>query len=122
VAAGAKITSQLFRQLLLALDPLAITRRCEPHYLLASEWRTAVNGQQLTQLIELKNALAGILYGTGRAHRLGFYGTGATDRSACFGRRDFEFDPPAYSAGAEAFTSYLPLAACCDYRFQPLGR
>jgi hypothetical protein len=89
VSAGAEISSQLFRKLLLAFDPLAITRGHEPHHLLTSEWRTAVNGQQLTQLIELKNALAGILYGTGRAHRLGFYGTGATGSISLFRPKDF---------------------------------
>ena len=77
--AGAKIPSQLLRELLLTLDPLAVTRRRELHHLLMSQRRSGVNSEQMTQLIKLKNALAGIRYGTGRTHRLGFYGTGETD-------------------------------------------
>ena len=74
--AGAKIPSQLLRELLLTLDPLAVTRRRELHHPLMSERRSGVNSEQMTKMIEFKNAFAGVLYGTGRAHRLGFYGTG----------------------------------------------
>ncbi len=86
MSAGAKISSQLFGQLLLPLDPLAVTRRREPHHLLVSKRRRGVNGQQLAQLIELKHAFAGVLDGTGRTHRVAFYGTGGMERSRSYGR------------------------------------
>ena len=76
-AAGAKISAQLFRELLLALDPVAIARRRELHHALMSERRSRVSRQQLAQLVEFEHALAGVLDGDGRASsRLWFYGTG----------------------------------------------
>src|SRR5450755_3679942 len=76
MATGAKKSPQFLRKLLLTLDPLVITRRRELHHALMPERRTGVNGEQLPQLIELENALAGVLNGTGRAHRFCFYRTG----------------------------------------------
>ena len=69
MAAGAQISAQLRGQLLLALDPLAVTRGRELHHAVMSKRRARVNGQQLTQLIEFEHALAGVMDWAGSAHQ-----------------------------------------------------
>ena len=78
VAAGAQISAQLLGQLLLAFDPLAVTRGRELHHAFVSKRRAGVNGEQLPQLIEFEHALAGVMDWAGRAHQGCVYGTAAS--------------------------------------------
>ncbi len=74
---GTQVSAQLGDQLLLAFDPLAVTRGRELHHAFVSEWRAGVNGEQLAQLIEFEHALAEVVDWAGRAHQGWFYGTAA---------------------------------------------
>ncbi len=73
---GPQVAAQLFGKLLLALDPLAVTRGRELHHPVVPERRGGIDGEELPELIEFQNAFAGVWDEAGRIHRCGFYGTG----------------------------------------------
>src|ERR1019366_8938708 len=75
MTAGTQISAQLGDQLLLAFDPLAVTRGRELHHAFMSKRRAGVNSEQLTQLIEFEHALAGVMDWVGRGHLGCFHGT-----------------------------------------------
>ncbi len=68
-SACAKVPPQLFRELLLPLDPLAVTGRRELAHTLLSKRRSRISSQQLPQLIKFQNALAKVRNWAGRVHR-----------------------------------------------------
>ncbi len=86
VSTGAQVSAQLFRQLLLAFDPMAITRGRELHHASVSQRGARIKREHLPQLVELQNALAAMLDWAGRAHADVEYGTGATSHQRLSGR------------------------------------
>src|SRR5271166_288227 len=70
VAAGPQISSQLLGQLLLALDPLPVTRGRELHHAGLSRRGTGIHREHPPQLVEFEHALAAVLDWAGDAHRL----------------------------------------------------
>jgi hypothetical protein len=67
-AAGSKKPAQFVGYLLLALDPLTVTRWREAHQAIVPEWRRRVGCEGLPKLVKLENPLAEVLYGDGRGH------------------------------------------------------
>ncbi len=74
-SAGAQVSAQLFRELLLSLDPGTVLRGRELGHALAPERRSRISRQQLAELVEFEHALAEVrgwesssllFYGTGR--------------------------------------------------------
>jgi hypothetical protein len=109
-SSGPQVSAQLFGELLLALDPLAVTRGRELHHPLMSERRGGVDGEELPEQIEFQDSFAGVWDEAGRIHRCEFYGTGRarlTNR-ARNGRRAV--------TTMQVFTSYLSSGDACDYR------
>jgi len=67
-AAVAQVSPELFRQLLLSLDPLPVARQGKGGDASVPERRRGINRQQFAQMVELEDALAGVPDGVGNAH------------------------------------------------------
>src|SRR5690348_1366253 len=63
--AGAQISADLVGELLLAYDPLTVTRRRKSHHAIVPQWRSRIDCEGLPKLVKLENPLAEMRNGDG---------------------------------------------------------